>query len=352
MKTISLRACRSVVLLMLPALLVAQTAEQPLVNKIGTSGFVDLYYGINFNRPISRTNMLHVFDQRSDEIRLSLAELVVEQQPSPVGFRLDVGFGPTNDAVHYQDPSSTTNLLQQAYFSAVVPVGSGITVDIGKFVTHMGYELIESKDNWNYSRSFLFGYAIPFFHVGARASYQIVDGMKFTGYLYNGWDRGVTDNNSAKTLGATVNINATPSTGIILNWIGGPELADGSDELHVFDLIVTSTLSDQISVGMNADYGFSESSIGTSIWKGVALYGRVSLADNLFLAARGEYFMDLNGVRTGVPQDAKELTLTLEHKFAGALLTRIEFRRDVCTTPFFDDNHAQNTFVLGTIVSF
>jgi len=109
MKTISLRACRSVVLLMLPALLVAQTAEQPLVNKIGTSGFVDLYYGINFNRPISRTNMLHVFDQRSDEIRLSLAELVVEQQPSPVGFRLDVGFGRHRYASTAASPTLSRN---------------------------------------------------------------------------------------------------------------------------------------------------------------------------------------------------------------------------------------------------
>ena len=42
--------------------------------------------------------------------------------------------------------------------------------DVGKFVTPIGAEVIESQDNWNYTRSILFGYAIPFYHVGVRAT--------------------------------------------------------------------------------------------------------------------------------------------------------------------------------------
>ena len=38
--------------------------------------------------------------------------------------------------------------------------------DAGKFVTPIGAEVIESQDNWNYTRSILFGYAIPFYHLG------------------------------------------------------------------------------------------------------------------------------------------------------------------------------------------
>ena len=40
-------------------------------------------------------------------------------------------------------------------------------MDFGKFVTSAGAEVIESKDNWNYSRSLLFAYAIPYWHFGA-----------------------------------------------------------------------------------------------------------------------------------------------------------------------------------------
>ncbi len=43
-------------------------------------------------------------------------------------------------------------------------------IDAGKFVTPIGAEVIESQDNWNYTRSTLFGYAIPFYHTGLRAT--------------------------------------------------------------------------------------------------------------------------------------------------------------------------------------
>ena len=37
-------------------------------------------------------------------------------------------------------------------------------MDFGKFVTSAGAEVIEAKDNWNYSRSLLFVNAIPYLH--------------------------------------------------------------------------------------------------------------------------------------------------------------------------------------------
>ena len=67
--------------------------------------------------------------------------------------------------------------VQQAYLSYNAPFGNGLQVDIGKFTTHLGYELIEGYDGYNdnYSRSFLFGYAIPFAHTGVRTSYSFGD---------------------------------------------------------------------------------------------------------------------------------------------------------------------------------
>jgi len=52
------------------------------------------------------------------------------------------------------------------------PVGRGLRFDFGEHVTHMGYEVTEGYDGWNdnYSRSFLFGYTIPFTHTGLKAT--------------------------------------------------------------------------------------------------------------------------------------------------------------------------------------
>jgi hypothetical protein len=52
----------------------------------------------------------------------------------------------------------------------------------------MGAEVIESQDNWNYTRSTLFGYAIPFYHLGVRASMPVNDKLSLAGFVTNGWN--------------------------------------------------------------------------------------------------------------------------------------------------------------------
>ena len=52
-------------------------------------------------------------------------------------------------------------------------------MDVGKFVTSAGAEVIETNGNWNYSRSLLFALAIPYYHMGVRTSMPV--GKHFTG---------------------------------------------------------------------------------------------------------------------------------------------------------------------------
>jgi hypothetical protein len=56
--------------------------------------------------------------------------------------------------------------IEQSYLSYLAPMGRGLQIDVGKFVTQHGAEVIEAKDNWNYSRSLLFALAIPYYHMG------------------------------------------------------------------------------------------------------------------------------------------------------------------------------------------
>ena len=95
--------------------------------------------------------------------------------------------------------------LTQAYVDIGVPVGNGLLVRAGKMVTHMGYELIEGYDGYNdnYSRSILFGYAIPFTHTGVKASYAFSSKIAAMVEVVNGWDL-LRDNNHSKSLGAQI----------------------------------------------------------------------------------------------------------------------------------------------------
>ena len=178
------------------------TASLPsLLGATRFSGFVDVYYGQNFNSPASRTNTLRAFDINSNQFALNLMELIVDKQPDPnnsrTGYHIALGYGQAINAINATDPGglSFDQYLKEAYFSYVAPVGKGLQLDVGKFVTPHGAEVIETKDNWNYSRGLLFSYAIPFYHFGMRAKYTFNDKYALSGFFVNGWND-VVDNNS------------------------------------------------------------------------------------------------------------------------------------------------------------
>ena len=102
----------------------------------------------------------------------------------------------------------------------------------------MGYEVIQGYDGWNdnFSRSSQFGYAIPFTHTGAKASYA---GEKASVMLtlVNGWDN-VKDNNSGKSVGAQLLLTPAKTVSLYVNWIGGPEQAESSRRLDVVEEIL------------------------------------------------------------------------------------------------------------------
>jgi len=168
---------------------------------IRVRGWIDTYYVHNFNDPdrstvdanqdqsvVKRRDVSiegRTFDIHNDSFTLSLAELEVEKVPAfgGVGFKFDLAFGDTQDiivdtikgsvgpAAASDSVSDFDKTFQQASISYVAPIGRGLRLDAGKFVTHIGGETIETVKNWNYSHSFFYTYAIPFQDTGIHASY-------------------------------------------------------------------------------------------------------------------------------------------------------------------------------------
>ena len=345
---------------------VAQDSSGTSTSKIELSGFVDAYFSKNFAEPSSRTNRLRNFDIAENQFNLSLAELVVQKKAGPVGFRFDLDFGPTNDLVQPGN-GSTGNALQQGYLTAVVPLGEGLTIDAGKFVTHMGYEVIESKDNANYSRSFLFAFAIPYYHTGIRLTYPVASSFTAALHIVNGWNSGI-DNNDSKSFGLMLNYVPAPSTAAIINVMTGHENLTPAEygARNVYDFIITHQLSELFSLALNADYGEAQTSGGLAIWKGAALYGRYVISQKYTAALRAEIFDDPQGYATslGTPKlDVKEVTGTYEYKFAETLILRAELRYDFSNAPAFDKKASasgpgigteslQTTILIGAVATF
>jgi hypothetical protein len=332
----------------------AQPSRKDTVPPINIGGFVDTYFSWNFARPRAHTNQLRNFDVAENQIVLSAAEVDFQRAPEPVGFRVDLTTGSASEIINSGGPAAL-NMFLQAYLTAVIPIGQGLTVDAGKFTTHMGFESIKTKDNYNYSRSFLFAWAIPYYHLGVRTSYPLLDNLTAGVSVCNGWNG--TDANSGKTFGTSITYAATPALSIMADWIGGPEEPDsvGSGFRHVLEGIVTLQTSDRVTIAIDGNYGTESLPRGTALWKGVALYGRYALNENSVVSARAEVYSDPQGYTTSIAQDLKEVTLTYEYRFPRNLMLRAEYRYDWSTRAAFGGTaprNTQSTLCVGAIVTF
>jgi hypothetical protein len=331
------------------------------VGPIDFSGLIDGYYSANFNHPnsggVPGTNGLYNFDTQANQFSLAMAKLSMSHDPDPVGFRVDLGFGHSFDIIHGSEPSGASFLrnIEQAYVS--LKNKKGIELDAGQFVTSAGAEVIEAKDNWNYSRSILFAWAIPYYHFGIRTVLPV--GSHFTGgiQVVNGWNN-TEDNNTGKTLGFVGNFTSSK-----ISWLNdyytGPENA-GTNKgwRNLYDTTVLLTPSGKFNAYFNFDYGRNAFPTGPSAsWKGVAGAAKFQLNDTFAISPRLEWFEDTNGFSTGTAQTVKEFTITAEAKAAQGVLARLEYRYDWSDQPFFQSGefgHAdhQSTITLGLIAFF
>ncbi|MGE3975166.1 MAG: outer membrane beta-barrel protein, partial [Bdellovibrionales bacterium] len=164
-----------------------------------------------------------------------------------------------------------------------------------KFYTHMGYEVTKAKDNWQYSRSYTFNYAIPFWHEGISANYVVVPGKFGTSlYLLNAWDGRISqESNKSSTVGA--NFNFIPVDGLVANYnyIGGIETSATDAVREVHEVNVAYNLNSMFSFATDLVFG-SQKKVGTvdARWSGVAFYAKAALNDWYILSPRYETFDD------------------------------------------------------------
>ena len=315
-------------------------------DELAVNAFVSTAYVYNSDRPATGTNSYRVFDFNDNSFNLDVAEVVVQiapSKPNDAGFRVDVVAGNSIPQISKsQDQTVTQFDLQQAFASYIAPLGSGLRFDVGKYVTHLGYEVIEGYDGYNdnYSRSILFGYAIPFTHTGVKASYAFSSKVEAMFEVVNGWDL-VRDNNRSKSLGAQLTLTPIAPFSVVLNWIGGPELAnDNHTTRNVFDLVAILKPTKTLTLGVNGDYGIED---GTSAvnpgsdatWKGIAGYATLAVTNKFSVALRGETFHDEDGVRlgTGTRTTLSEGTFTPAYKFTDHVVLRGEVRYDKANQP-------------------
>ncbi len=336
---------------------------KPWFEHVTVNAFVSSGLTFNANRPDSGINSFRVFDSRDLTFQADVFELSVRKDagaiPGSTGFRADIAAGSSIPRVSRSAGLEAGDIdLQQAYATYVAPVGGGLRLDAGKFVTPLGYEVIEGYDGFNEhaSRSFLFGYAIPFTHTGVRATYAFGGTSTATILATNGWDNAV-DNNRGKSIGAQLALTPAEGAAVLIGGITGPERSSNSrDRRTVVDLVATTTVLPGLALGVNVDLGREEHATAggsTAQWNGLAVYLRWRCCERFALSLRGEQFEDLDGARTSVPQILREATLTPELRVDEHILLRSDLRIDWSSSPVFQKRgewvKIQPTFSLSVL---
>ncbi len=314
------------------------------VGSLDFSGLVDAYYSYNANRPSNaangQINDLYNFNDKTDQFNLSMAKLTINHDPAPIGVHADLIFGRANDLIHSSTDKNTDSYLEQAYISAVPPKWHGTELDFGQFVTSAGAEVIEAMNDWNYSRSILFTWAIPYYHFGLRTSTPVTKSWTAGLQVVNGWNN-VVNNNGGVTIGLT-SLYTKSKYNWALNYYVGPENTDTQKGYrNLIDTTLNLTPTSKFSAYLNYDYGqnrMAASSAGpedSAHWQGGAIATNYQFTDKNSFALRGEYFDDNQGFSTGTAQALKEATGTYQYKWANGLLARVEARHDWSNQNFF-----------------
>jgi hypothetical protein len=319
---------------------------------------VDLYGSINDNHPSSGFNEFYAFNDKTDQVDLNMLKLTASHDPDPVGFRFDIGWGRAMDIMHTPKPSPEFfDYVEQAYVSLKPKSWKGFEADFGDFVTSAGAEVIESKDNWNYSRSLLFTLAIPFYHFGLRTSMPLGSSFTVGAQVVNGWNQIVDQHgNNMKTTGITAAVTRKKFTWSNNYYVGPQWTGANNRNRNLYDTTLLLTPSDKFNAYLNYDYG-EQAMAGSAHqhWTGFAAAARYKINKRLAISPRAEYYNDSTGFTTGVRQKLHEITVTGEYAMIDNVLARLEYRHDGSNVPFFDHglqsgvSKTQSTITIGLI---
>ncbi len=331
---------------------------------------VDGYYQYNFNNPIGGVNLLLPYTPSSNSFTLNQALISVDRAVDPTigrrfGLRLDLLFGQATEALA-GNPANEPRTppyrnIYQAYGTFLAPLGKGLNIDFGRIASPLGFEGTITKDQINYSRSFLFT-ALPFYHMGFRSSYRFSDSAAlmwllvnganqtedFNGFKSNGflssvsprknltWNAAYYFGDENRTFAIQPPSNNPPGIPTPPGFSIEPIVPRPNGLTHIADSYLLWNATPKLTMVGEGAYIVSRvfSNSQPAHLAGGSGYVRYQFIPRFSLAARYEYVSD-HGYLSGITQALKEGTLTATYEPVAGFQLRGEFRHDYSNQPFF-----------------
>lgn len=334
-------------------LLVSQAQDS--TKSLTLSGNADAYYRYNFAGK-KATNNYTSFTNSQNSFELGMASLRADATAlsGQVGATVDLGFGRRAEEFSYNDGElnagkngfiSLSN-IKQAYLTYAP--SSTVKFTMGKFATHVGYELLDAPLNRNYSMSYMFTNG-PFFHTGLKADITAGPIGIMVG-VANYTDQGTSTTSVKTILGQVSGGFAEGKLKFYLNYVGfggsgGGGTPSGLKSLSQIDLVLLGTISSKFNIGYNGTVQsrkqVSASTDPDGSWWGSALYFNFDPSNRLGITLRSEYIGDKKTVYFGT-ENIFANTLSFNLK-AGPLVIIPELRHETSQTEIFLDKDLDPT---------
>ena len=302
---------------------------------------------------------------KADGFNLDLVALTISKPVGEgdwgAGYNATLLFGP--DATGYNNSylsSASDFSLKDTYVDLHAPLGNGLDLKLGTFTEILGYEVYETGNNPNYTRSY--GYEIePTALTGGLATYQFSPVISAQAGIANTWSAGIDNRSSPpkaesfKTYLGGVTLTAPESLG----FLAGSTLSGGI--INGYDAVTSQGIKTSfyvggsmktplkcLSVGFAYDYVALANDTTTDPVNGpvfhssgyqnaASLYLLWQATDKLTFNTRAEYFSQsaylsqseyLNASGTAMPTEVFALTETVQYDLWKNVISRLEFRWD------------------------
>ena len=300
---------------------------------------------------------------KSDGFNLNVVKLTIEKPIDAndawgAGYKVDLLAGPDASAFNTKSPVATANsdfAVKQAYVALHTPVGNGLDFKLGVWDTLIGYEVFESINNPNVTRSY--GYTMePTTHTGLQATYQVCEaltasaavantfGPTINGRAFQGPQFPPTQGPQAEsyktymgalTFTAPTNsgfLSGSTLTGAIINGYNGFFGANGADQTSFYVGGTMNTPISGLKIGACYDYAAirTQPVVGPEAplyANAVGGYASYQLTEKLSIYGRGEYASSSTATEFG-SRKVVEATATIQYDLWKNVLSRVEFRWD------------------------
>jgi len=286
---------------------------------------------------------------KADGFNLNVVELRLDKpldtgEQWSAGYRVDLLAGPDANTLATQSSLTHGDFgVKQAYVALHTPVGNGLDFKVGVWDTIIGYEVFESGNNPNITRSY--GYTMePTTHTGILGTYTFSEclsanfGIADTfGPVINQRSASPKAAESIKTYMGSFTYTAPTNTGFLAgstltaciidgfnSGVAGPE-----SETSYYVGATVNTPIKNLKAGACFDYMDVHNTSGETYVIGA--YLAYQATEKLSVYGRGEYVRDRGDQKffgPNMPDRAMELTGTVQYDLWKNVMTRLEARWD------------------------